>query len=785
MAYVYAPDGTPGEVPDEQAQQALVSGYTPRQPSADEMRRKQAAEQPGQAALEGVARGVTMGFGDPILAQLQHDITGKPRVQALAEMKARKEENPIASTAGELGGVLGTSLATGGGASALVGGGLKGAALEGGLYGLGGMVSEKALANQELTSDNLAAGLVGGALASGAAHGAFSLLGKGVSAGLSKFGGGSLKDTLSKAADDAEFSALRRAGGKKWGDLNEPFAPEMLKFGREKGILGKVSTAFDEKTAQKAQEVASEYATKIGSHMNELESRIPLKSNYTMRMGVVNKLEQVLDDEFGKNPVFDEAMSGAKRITQRIADENLTWPELWDIQSSLFKDVPVTGLSPASAQVRETIRKTMRDYVFDDIASAAADAGQLPAGFGGMMRKTGREARAAMSLSKALTQGTAKLDTTGTFGGASSFGALAGLATGNVAPVLGGIAGDLAKSQFNRRGAFLGAAALRAIADSPVTGGVSSALSQHLGVVLPSLPAVYRYPLSLAAAKGADALLQEHVRLASSDQGQHYLSSVALPAETEQEIESAGQRLAVLDHLENSTVEHQNQLAGAIDALFGTASGRKASVAAPIDLKAFKLASESIRKIVSDPTAAFEAVPENIRAGAPATAASAAAKIVQMAQFLDSKMPKDPNEGLPSSVATTWEPSKADLDKFHRYKEAVENPARVLKNMAAGYIAPEQVEALRAVYPALYQKLQQQISERLLMQKKPISYQQRLAMAAIIGPQALGMTQQQMVVLQQTQVAPKNPAPPPRPDGRQDVNVQDNLDTQATRLERR
>lgn len=789
MAYVTAPDGTPGEVPDEKAQAAFKAGYKPRQPGADELRKKAAAEQPGQAFVEGAARGATMGFGEEMVSRIEAELQDKPRAHVRAEMKARKEENPLAAGAGELGGAIGTSLATGGGASALVGGGMRGALVEGGLYGMGSMVSEDALENRAATVDRLAAGMAGGALASGVMHGGFTLLGKGVSAATSKFGGGAFKDTLGKLANESEWRALSESNV-KWARQNEPFKEEILKFGREKGIIGRAGAALDKATASKAQEVAGEYATKIAGQMDDLERLVPLKKSDSMRMGLVNTLEKSLDEEFGMNGVFDEAVNGAKKITERIASEpDLTWPKVWEIQSSLFKDVPVTGLSPASQQVRETLRKGMRDYVFDTVAAG----GQLPPGLSEAMRKTGRESRAAMALSKALSTRAQSIESSGGLLGLGSMkslgaGAMAGFSTGNP---LAAVAGAAVETQLRKRGGLFGGAALRAISESRLTDGISRGLQKHLGTILATAPEVlgaYRYPLSVAAAKGADALVQEHLRLASSDEGQNYLSTIALPVESDHEVDAAGQRLAVLDALESATAQQRDDLDGAVAGLFGSAPGRKGGIGTTMSLKDYEKASTSISQILSDPTAAFEQVPGELRAGAPATASEAAAKLVQIAQFLDTKLPKSPFAGMPPALAPPWQPSPADLDKFNRYREAVEEPARVLKNMSRGLISPEQVEALQTVYPAMYADLQQKITDRLMMQKQPLPYQQRVALAAIIGPQALGMSPQQVQILQQSQTlaagAPQPGSATKGPDGRQKVD-EDQMQTESQKLEGR
>ena len=92
---------------------------------------------------------------------------------------------------------------------------------------------------------------------------------------------------------------------------------------------------------------------------------------------------------------------------------------------------------------------------------------------------------------------------------------------------------------------------------------VSKALSAHLGKVLPVAPeflGAYRYPLANAAAQGADALLQEHIRLASGPEGQDYLAKVALPVESGDEVTAAGARLATLDAVDRHAQDTEAQL---------------------------------------------------------------------------------------------------------------------------------------------------------------------------------------------------------------------------------
>jgi hypothetical protein len=934
MAYVFSPTGVPGEVPDERAEAAYKAGYKPRQPTAEELAKKQAAEQPGLAAVEGLARGATAGFGENLVAQLHHDITGKPRLQALKEMKLRKEENPLASGAGEIGGALGVSLATGGGASALVGGGMRGALVEGGLYGMGSMVSEDALNNREASVDSLAAGFAGGALASGAVHGGFSLLGKGVSAVTSKFGGKGLKDTLGNLADDVEWKSLTRGSPASLVKRLEPYKKEILRSGRESGVLNKVTSAFDDAAVQKSDEFSKSFMKKVFDEADNLEEIVPLSKTEGLRSEAADYLEGRLRSEFDL-PVYDEALKSMQKNIDAVRNKKLTWRGYWEIQSSLFKEK--VG-DTAAGEVREGLRRAMRDFVYDEVASGKNKAGAVlsafepkgriqgslpravaeatdvvldgsggargagvfdlptsqtvegfhpelrgtqllqpdtallplgrdipgalgrtrgavdiegavqhaggifefpgsvrvpgaapsavvaealpapkfapltiqlgeegvekagglsialpekktPAWLGAQMRQTGRDSAAAQGLAKLVANRTRSLGTGLEAIERLSVGGIAGVATGNPIVALASAAAD---SQLRKRGGLMGGAALRAISESRLTDGISRNLSKHLGTILATAPEVlgaYRYPLSVAAAKGADALVQEHLRLASSDEGQNYLSTVALEVEDDHGVEAAGQRLAVLDAIEARTQEHKQEMDSAINALFGTAPGRKSGLGGGMTPKDFEKTSAAIEAMLADPNVAFEQVPPEFRGAAPETSTWAAAKVLQAAQFLSSKMPKSPFSG-PPALQPPWKPSQADIDRFDRYREAVVDPGQVLKNMANGFVAPEQVEALQVVYPVMYQNLKEAITMRLMQQKKPLPYQQQLAVAAILGPQALGMSPQQAQILQQSHAIASGPPPGTggtsegSPDGRQDVN-EDQIQTEAQKLEAR
>jgi hypothetical protein len=124
-------------------------------------------------------------------------------------------------------------------------------------------------------------------------------------------------------------------------------------------------------------------------------------------------------------------------------------------------------------------------------------------------------------------------------------------------------------------------------------------------------------------------------------------------------------------------------------------------------------------------------VAPNVAAQVSTTAAAATA-------FLASKAPKEPGGGLDvPALKRPWKPSSAEVARFSRYLSAVTSPANVLEDMAAGAVAPESVEALRAVYPALFADVQQRLSERLARHGTALDYHQRLAVRHVLGATAV------------------------------------------------
>lgn len=96
-------------------------------------------------------------------------------------------------------------------------------------------------------------------------------------------------------------------------------------------------------------------------------------------------------------------------------------------------------------------------------------------------------------------------------------------------------------------------------------------------------------------------------------------------------------------------------------------------------------------------------------------------------------------------------PSTSEMERFLRYARAIDDPDTVLADLEAGRLSREGVEALREVYPALYQQITQRAIEALQELKTPPPYQERLQLGLLLGiPTDPSLTPAFLATIQQT-----------------------------------
>lgn len=773
MAWVYSPDGRPGQVPDENLEKALSLGYTRREPTPDEMARANAAAQPLRAGLEGAVRGATFGFAEPLIVGYAQGEQGTSPEEARQQVKIRKQENPIAEMAGNIAGGIGLSALTGGGASALVGGGIKGAAFEGGLYGLGSMAGEATLDDTELTAQKAAAGVLGGALAGGGTAGAFKLLGKGVSAGVRKLGGMSSAKTLQELGSEVKWSTLAQAN-KRLASANEGLKKEIVDLADNLGV-----NALDEQGLMKVEQyvgpqgpIANEY----GAVLQKMDASPNIQLDKPLRKQIADRLQSALHQA---HPTAADTAAKAQYIAQLkefVDNPNSSWQYMKDWQARLFSKIDPNESSVAKT-LREGIKNALEQY-----------ADQVSPGLGANLRRVQRDFAVGYGLQEMLANRVASMNAKGPFN-VGSLLSRAGMGVGAaVGGLPGAVVGGIADDVMQKRGGFILGNVLQTLGKSPTLNNLGNALYKRVGQMLltdPALLGPFRIPIEQAFARGADALLATHLALGKDP---NYLATMGMTPETTGEVEAAGQRMAHTDALVNAANDYDASLEGAVDGMLGTKPGRKAAFKSP-KTSDFKERLALIQDIARDPDKAFEGVPGEFFNSAPNLSGGVAGSVVTAAKFLADKAPKSPYEGMPEALKQPWKPSDADLERWYRYVDALDGgPARLLQLAAQGALTREHIEATQAVYPRLYDDLRNRLMERLSSWEKPLPYSTKVSLSQFFGPQVLGMSPGAMQVIQQSFSAgnAENPSGGmSRPDGRQQVSQEKNLVTQAQRIEGR
>jgi len=115
---------------------------------------------------------------------------------------------------------------------------------------------------------------------------------------------------------------------------------------------------------------------------------------------------------------------------------------------------------------------------------------------------------------------------------------------------------------------------------------------------------------------------------------------------------------------------------------------------AKIDYKRLMAEISDREKYVED----FVDKNEDLFAQYPETSQKILDTTLRARDFLLTKIPQNPYVGNPWKEKT-WEPSPLEINKYMRYREAVNNPSTILRQIRDGYVTPEAIEVLNMVYP--------------------------------------------------------------------------------------
>jgi hypothetical protein len=200
------------------------------------------------------------------------------------------------------------------------------------------------------------------------------------------------------------------------------------------------------------------------------------------------------------------------------------------------------------------------------------------------------------------------------------------------------------------------------------------------------------------------------------------------------------------------------------------------------DEKAFKEHRKKLGAMMQDPQALFERIADQVgeegMAEAPRMTIEAFSAINRGLAFLDSKIPKDPYN--PDALSTDdFVPSKMELMHYGDYAQAVFKPKTLIKEIEAANINPRTVEAIKAVYPRLYDDVLARVTETLASDANKIKYDQRVQLGLLFDLPAVKAMQPdylaRMMALQQNgqQQEQQAQTTPSKPNRSQMVSFRD------------
>lgn len=104
--------------------------------------------------------------------------------------------------------------------------------------------------------------------------------------------------------------------------------------------------------------------------------------------------------------------------------------------------------------------------------------------------------------------------------------------------------------------------------------------------------------------------------------------------------------------------------------------------------------------------------------------------------FLESVLPepqRDPYSLTPHLQVSDIPPS--DRYDFMQYVQAIDDPIAVFKDVKSGNVTDQQIEAIKAVYPALYEQMGEEVDRQIQLLTKPMPYEREINVGRLLGRQ--------------------------------------------------
>lgn len=142
---------------------------------------------------------------------------------------------------------------------------------------------------------------------------------------------------------------------------------------------------------------------------------------------------------------------------------------------------------------------------------------------------------------------------------------------------------------------------------------------------------------------------------------------------------------------------------------------------------------------------------------APGTADAIAQKQLQIYSYLVQQMPKNPT--MPISVLNDkWQPADYQIQDFRKVVQVTRAPLSILHDMHAGVVTKSQTDAVRQLYPKIYEKILLQVQQEINEPNTNLTYNQRLKLNQLFPGADPGISSQFTAAMQPPQSKPDMPS---------------------------
>ena len=149
---------------------------------------------------------------------------------------------------------------------------------------------------------------------------------------------------------------------------------------------------------------------------------------------------------------------------------------------------------------------------------------------------------------------------------------------------------------------------------------------------------------------------------------------------------------------------------------------------------------------------------ETLFSNAPSINSQFQSAAIRANQFLAGKLPQVPDK---KPLGSDYVVSKADVAKFMRYVDAVNNPTNILSYIKEGSLTKETLEAVSMVYPRMFSKMQEEalnsISDMDAETIKKVPYKVKMGFSMLLGADlAIGIDAKSIIANQANLLNPNS-----------------------------